>query len=257
MQLNLQSGNFTEMWQWTLNTNEHPTTDMNAMAYNVVDGIAYGIFKPTTSTAYTTPSYLCRFSHVQNSAVCLCQAMYWGFTATITRDGTFYLARTGGARIAKLANVATIPFPSGSPLPYSSLSSCGMTEVLPGGRGTGGSIDVSSSGLTTADMDAAYNLTDSTGCTSCYLTNSVWTKSGSSAMSTWLPGGQNFADFIDFEYNSITYLIGLGTYDGSVFIIKLDGNGGGDITGHAYSRVVMDYTGATNSLRTLAGFGAG
>ena len=71
----------------------------------------------------------------------------------------------------------------------------------------------------------------------------------------WKPGGQNMADFIDFEYNSINYLIGLGTYDASVWIIKLDG--AGDVTGYAYSRVVVDYTASTSSKRTMGGFGAG
>jgi hypothetical protein len=81
MQLNFGSGTFTEMWQWTDNTNlQHPTTQMNAQAYNVNDGIAYGLFSTSSSQDYSVaPGYLCRFSHVQNSAVCLCQAPYWGY----------------------------------------------------------------------------------------------------------------------------------------------------------------------------------
>ena len=62
-------------------------------------------------------------------------------------------------------------------------------------------------------------------------------------------------DKIDFEHGGTTYLIGLGTYDGSVFIIKLDGSG--DIVGYAYSRVTVDYTGSASALRTMNGFGAG
>ena len=85
----------------------------------------------------------------------------------------------------------------------------------------------------------------------------VWTKDGSGNMLTWTPGGQNMADLIDFEYNSITYLIGLGAKDGSVQIIKLDGNGGGNIVGYAYSRVTVDYTGDQSGIRTMDGFGAG
>ena len=36
-----------------------------------------------------------------------------------------------------------------------------------------------------------------------------------------------------------------------------DFDGGGDLVGYAYSRVTVDYTGSTSSLRTMAGFGAG
>ena len=66
-------------------------------------------------------------------------------------------------------------------------------------------------------------------------------------MTTRLPGAQSFADFIDFEYKSVTYLIGLGTYDGSVLMVKLNGNGG-DVSGYAYSRATVDYR-PTSSLR--------
>ena len=44
---------------------------------------------------------------------------------------------------------------------------------------------------------------------------------------------------------------------GSVLIVKLDGDGGGDVVGHAYSRVSVDYTRSTSSKRTMNGFGAG
>lgn len=73
MQLNLGAGNFEEMWKWTVNTNAHPTGSLNSQAYNVNDGIAYGLFSPSTSGAWNQASYLCRFSHVQNSMVCLCE----------------------------------------------------------------------------------------------------------------------------------------------------------------------------------------
>ena len=76
-------------------------------------------------------------------------------------------------------------------------------------------------------------------------------------MTSWSPGNQGFSDIIDFEYRDITYLIGLGNSDASVFIVKLDGDGGGDVSGYAYSRVVVDYTGSTSSIRTMQGFGAG
>lgn len=259
MQLNLNEGNFEEMWQWTTDSVTHPTKQLNSQAYNVNDGIVYGLFSDSTSSSYSVaPGYLCRFSHVQNSAVCLCQAPYWGYTATITRDGTYYLAREGGNRIHKLAAVQSIAYPTGSPVDVSTLSSCGMTQVL-SGKGTGGRIDVSSSGLTTSDLETAYDLTSD--CTSsCYMTNAgygqIWTKSGST-MQGWLPGGQAFADFIDFDYSGTTYLIGLGNYDGSVLIVKLDGDGGGDVVGYAYSRVTIDYSGSSSSKRTMLGFGAG
>ena len=255
MQLNLLAGDFQEMWQWTTNNNLQPTVQMNAQGYNVNDGIVYGLFSTSSSTnPSAAPTYLCRFSHVQNSAECLCQAPAWGFTATITRDGTFYFAQQGGTVTYKLANVHNIAYPTGSPVDVTTLSSCGMTTVLTG-RGTGGPIDVSSSGLTASDMQTAYGLP--TSCSSCYMSTGIWTVDGGGTMQAWKPGAQNFADFVDFEYSGITYLIGLGSYDGSVMIIKLDGNGGGDVTGYAYSRVVVDYTGSTSSLRTMVGFGAG
>ena len=255
VQLNLEVGAFLPLWQWTVNSLQQPTTVMNAQGYNPVDGIAYGVFSPsTTTTSNARDGYLCRFSHVQNSAACLCETLYWGYTATVTRDGTFYLAKDGGDRIAKLPNVASIAYPPNSPAPYTSLGSCGMTELLPGGKGTGGAVSVSSSaGLTTAELEDAYSLTSD--CRSkCYM--NIWTKSGS-RMTSWSPGNQGFSDIIDFEYRDITYLIGLGNSDASVFIVKLDGDGGGDVSGYAYSRVVVDYTGSTSSIRTMQGFGAG
>ena len=255
MQLNLGVGDFREIWQWTTDTDAHPTVQLNSQAYNVNDGTAYGLFSNSSSSdPDVAPGYVCRFSHLQDSAVCLCKAPYWGFTATITRDGTYYLAKQGGLEVHKLPAVHNLAYPTGSPAPASSLSTCGMTQVL-SGRGTGGPINVANSGLTAADMEAAYDLT--TDCTSCYMSSSIWTTDGSGTMLTWLPGGQNFADFIDFDYDGVTYLIALGSYDGSVWIIKLDGDGGGDVTGYAYSRVVVDYTGSTSSTRTMAGFGAG
>ena len=248
MQLDIEQKNFVEMWQWTTNTNEHPTTSMNAQAYGI-DGIAYGIFSPTTYG----DSFLCRFSHVQNSAVCLCKSEPgWGYTATITRDGTYYLAIEGGVQIWKVPDVASIAYPPSSPAAYSSLDVCSMSKVQQGRGTTGGAVDVSNAGLSESYMESAYGIASS--CGSCYM--KVWGSDGS-GMTTWLPGGQNFADYIDFEYSNITYLIGLGAYDGSVAIIKLTGDGGGDVAGYAYSRVVVDYGGTTSSTRTMAGFGAG
>ena len=76
------------------------------------------------------------------------------------------------------------------------------------------------------------------------------------AMTGWKPSAQTFADFIDLEYDSTTYLIGLGTYDGSVFIVKLDSSG--NSAGFAYSRVIADWSLApADSIRTMEGFGAG
>ena len=257
MQLELNAGDFTEMWQWTTDTAAHPTTQLNAQAYNVNDGIAYGLFSTSSSQTWNVaPGYLCRFSHVANSAVCLCETPYWGYTATITRDGSYYLARQGGVRVHRLAAVHNVAYPTGSPVDVSTLSSCGMTEVMTG-RGVGGSIDVSNSGLSASDMETAYGGLSSDCTSNCYMTSSTWTKNGGGTMQTWLPSAQSFADFIDFEYKSVTYLIGLGTYDGSVLIIKLDGSGGGDVTGYAYSRVTVDYTGSASSTRTMIGFGAG
>ena len=63
--------------------------------------------------------------------------------------------------------------------------------------------------------------------------------------------------FIDFEYGGVTYLIGVGTYDATIFIVKLDGDGGGDVAGYSYSRTAVDYAGSGVSTRTMAGFGAG
>ena len=257
MQLNFADGDFTEIWQWTVDSAEQPTAQLNAQGYNTNDDIAYGLFSDSTSSdPDVAPGYFCRFSAVQNSAECLCQAPYWGNTATITSDGTYYLAREGGLEVQKLPDVHNIAYPVGSPVAVSSLSSCGFSNVL-SGRGTGGVIDITAWGLTGADMEAAYGLP--TDCTQCYMTTGIWTVdvagTSTGVMQTWKPGGQNMADFIDFEYNSINYLIGLGTYDASVWIIKLDG--AGDVTGYAYSRVVVDYTASTSSKRTMGGFGAG
>ena len=260
MQLNLGAGDFEETWQWTTSTDKHPTAQLNSQGYNVNDGIAYGLFSTSDSgLPEVVPAYLCRFSHLQDSAVCLCKAPRWGNAAAITSDGTYYLAYQGGLEVYKLPAVHNLAYPAGSPVSVSSVSSCGMTQVL-AGRGTGGSINVSNSGLTAADMEAAYDLP--TGCTSCYMSSNVWTADASGTMLTWTPGGQNFADFIDFEYKGTTYLIALGGYDGSVWIIKLDGDGGGNVVGYAYSRVVMDYTmdytgSASSERQPLNGFGAG
>ena len=254
MQLNIAAGDFEEMWQWTENTASHPAAEINGIGYNVNDGIAYGMFSPSYPATHGT-AYLCRFSHVQNSAVCLCKAPHWGYTAAITRDGTFYLAKTGGSQIHKLESVHSIANPPSSPAPYSGLSDCNF-QLVQQGRGTDGAVDVSNWGLSSSDMDTAYGIDPA--CVSCarsYLT--VWTKDGSGMMTTWKPGGQSFADYIDFEYSGATYLIGLGTSDGSVAIIKLTGDGGGDVVGYAYSRVVVDYTDSSSSVRTMAGFGAG
>ena len=106
-------------------------------------------------------------------------------------------------------------------------------------------------------IETAYDLSsDCASTVSCYMTGGTWAKSGST-MATWKPGGQSYADFIDFDYGGSTYLVGVGTYDGSVLMFKLDGDGGGDIVGHAYSRVTVDYTASSSSLRTMNGFGAG
>jgi len=258
MQLNIAEGKYEEMWRWSASSDQQPTAFINALAYSQVDGTAYGLFSPDASGSASSPGYICRFSHEPDSARCLCQAPYTGYTATITRDGTFYLAKEGGVRISKLPSIHAIADPPGSPVSYSSLGSCGMTEQLPGGRGTGGAIDVSGSGLTRQDMEAAYDLSSScelqvAATSPCYM--AMWTMSGDTVM-TWKPGSQSFADFIDFEYDGVTYLIGLGSQDGSVWIVKLDGDGGGDIVGHAYSRVVVDYSAATGSQRAMNGFGA-
>jgi hypothetical protein len=255
MQLNIVAGEFEEIWQWTENTASNPSGNINAIAYNVIDGIAYGLFSDTYPAG---EAYLCRFSHVQNSTACLCKLPHWGFTAAITRDGTYYLAKGGGEQIHKLESVHSIANPPSSPAPVSSLSTCTNFQKVQQGRGTGGAVNIENWGLSLADMDTAYGI-DHSSCTEPECTRSymnVWTESGN-AMTTWKPGGQNFADYIDFEYRSITYLIGLGAHDGSVAIIKLTGDGGGDVAGYAYSRVEVDYTGSSSSARTMTGFGAG
>jgi hypothetical protein len=248
MQLDIAGNDFVEMWQWTVDTAAHPTAYMNSQAYNVNDGLAYGIFSPTADN--TGDSYLCRFSHVQNSAICLCKSEVTQTNgATITPDGTYYLAKQGGLQIWTLANTQGIAYPAGSPADVSTLGDCGMTKVQQG-RGTGGPVDVSGSGLTTSSMDANYDITD--GSTGSYMT--VWTASGSS-MATWTPGNQKFSDYIDFEHGGVTYLIGLGASDASVQMIKLATDGA--IAGYAYSHVVMDYTGSSTTVRTMSGWGAG
>ena len=257
MQLNIAEDDFEEMWPWTVNTDSHPIEELNAQAYNVIDGIVYGMFSPT----YPTPStgYLCRFSHVQNSAVCLCEVntagsptnTVWGNAGTITKDGTYYLGREGGTYLLKLESVHSIPSPPPS-TPVSSLGNCNMVQLR---QGRGAYVPITNWGLTKSDLDVLYGI-DPT-CSSCTRSyEGVW-EGGGSPFTGWRPGGQNYADYIDFEYNGITYLIGLGASDGSVAIIKLDGVGGGDFAGYAYSRVTVDYTGSSSTVRTMSGFGAG
>ena len=261
MQLNLGSGDFEEIWQWPANTAQLPTARLNAQGYNINDNIAYGLFSTDPSS---DPGYFCRFSDVRSSTECLCEARgpvsddfpqgetpYWGNAATITRNGTYYLGHAGGEQIHKLPAVHSLTSP-GDSLEYQT-TDCNMTQVLQG-RGSG-TINVESWNLTAADMYDAYGLPNN--CKGqCYM--AVWTNStvdGVTKMTTWTPGDQNFADFIDFEYSSSTYLIGLGARDASVWIIKLDG--AGDVEGYSYSRVVVDYTGSTSSKRNMNGFGAG
>ena len=75
-------------------------------------------------------------------------------------------------------------------------------------------------------------------------------------MTTWTPTNNYFNDFIDFEYDGTTYLIGVGCYDATVYMVKLDSNG--DSAGYAYSRAIMDYSLAPSSgVRTMDCFGAG
>ena len=76
------------------------------------------------------------------------------------------------------------------------------------------------------------------------------------AMTTWRPTNNFFNDFIDFEYGGTTYLIGVGCYDATIYMVKLDSNG--DSAGYAYSRAIMDYSLAPSSgVRTMDCFGAG
>ena len=78
----------------------------------------------------------------------------------------------------------------------------------------------------------------------------------STGMTTWDPDSNSYVDFIDYVHGGITYLISLGGNDASVMIVRLDGSG--NYNGHAYSRVVMDWSKAPGgSLRTMQGFGAG
>ena len=75
-------------------------------------------------------------------------------------------------------------------------------------------------------------------------------------MTQWAVHAQSYADAIDYVHGGITYLIGMGQYDASLHIVRLDGSG--DYDGHAYSRVVMDWSASPGgSLRTLNGLGAG
>ena len=255
MSLNLIEKTFEQMWTWTQNTASQPTQDMNAMAYNVADGIAYGIFSPDLNT----DSYLCRFDHTQNSAECLCKAPGWGNAATITSNGDYYYTNGGPVKYV-LQQVQNIPSPASSPADVSTLAPCGMTN-LNSGMGTGGAIDVSSAGLTVSMMEAAYGGLSSDCTSSCYMANQgnghIWTKSGGN-MEYWKPGAQTVLDLIDWEYNGRTYLIGLGAYDGSVYMGRVAA-GGSALDGYAWSRVVMDYTAAPSgtTMTSFYGFGAG
>ena len=82
MQLNIAAQTFQQVWLWDSSSTTAPSAVMNAMAYNVNDGIAYGLFSPSTSGG---SYYLCRFSHVANSQDCLCHTgTFFGWSATIT-----------------------------------------------------------------------------------------------------------------------------------------------------------------------------
>ena len=60
---------------------------------------------------------------------------------------------------------------------------------------------------------------------------------------------------IDHVHGGTTYLIALAQNDATVFMTRLDGSG--NYNGHAFSRVVMDWSAApTGSIRTMSGFGA-
>ena len=110
MQLNFAEGDFIEMWQWTVDSAEQPTAQLNAQAYNEIDGIAYGLFSASDSfEPEGVTAYLCRFSDSQNSAVCLCEAPRMGNAAAITADGNYYLGYKGGVEIHMLPAVHSIP----------------------------------------------------------------------------------------------------------------------------------------------------
>ena len=259
MQLNIAAGDFEEMWQWTKNTASHPIDEINALAYNVIDDIVYGMFSPQ----YPTPStgYLCRFSHVQDSAVCLCEvntptdngnpATVWGNAGTITKDGTYYLGREGGTYLLSLENVAALPSPPPS-TPVTDLGNCNMVQIQ---RGRGASITITNWALSVSDLDVLYGIDPADSSATRSYRNGVWTGGGGTPFTKWTPGAQNYADYIDFEHNGITYLVGLGASDGSVAMIRLDSDG--DFDGYAYSRVMVDYTGSSSTVRTMSGFGAG
>ena len=54
MQLNFADGDFTEIWQWTVDSAEQPTAQLNAQGYNTNDDIAYGLFSDSTSSESET-----------------------------------------------------------------------------------------------------------------------------------------------------------------------------------------------------------
>ena len=172
MQLDIAAQDYTEVFSWSNDdTATAPSDMMNAMGYNVMDDIAYGLFRPASST----DAYLCRFSHVPDSQDCLCNTGFWAYTATITTDGTYYFSN-GGTSIYKIPNTHDIVSPP-SPASISTLPSCttyGMSGQLTSSRGTDPStIDVTAWGLSAEDMKTAYDLPTSCSVSTCYM--SVWT----------------------------------------------------------------------------------
>ena len=61
MQLDFAANSFSEMWTFGTQTASTPNSWMNSHAFNVNDGIAYGMFSDGTNYA------LCRFSHIPDS----------------------------------------------------------------------------------------------------------------------------------------------------------------------------------------------
>ena len=209
-----------------------PNHDMNGAAFNPVDGIAYAQFQYTSQAQRV----LCRFSHLPSSQQCFCTT---GTTqlnsATFTSDGHYYLSASGD-RFQKLAFAAGVA--ASSPL-----SACAMTTIL--SSKSISSLDTTAWGLSAAEATNLWGFSP---------VGSQWAYDDArDLLVSWNPSAQSFVDMVEFDHASTTYLVGSGTGDASLLMVRLDA--AGDADGFAYSRVRIRWNGYANPGGS-SGFGA-
>ena len=210
-----------------------PNNDMNAAAYNPVDGIAYAQFQYSDQAQRV----LCRFSHLANSQQCFCTTGTAQLnSATFTSDGHYYLSSSGDT-LQKLSNAASV-------VASDPLGPCTMTTILSSKSITG--VDTTAWGVTLTDATALWGFNPAS--------RPQWTYDATQdLMVFWNPSAQSFVDMVEFDHASVKYLVGAGTFDGSLMIVRLDA--AGDADGFAFSRVRIRWNGH-NDPGALNGLGA-